>query len=393
MTSRRLILVSDLHLGGGAASAAWGPGFVDEFNEDAAFSAFLAYLRRREGGRCRLVLLGDTVDFLRVPVTGRRNGLYARDDREAIGQLEQIHAAHSEVFGGLAALLAAGAPVDVVLGNHDVELARPAVRDRLRALLSQHAGAALDLLRFHPWALHLPGLLYAEHGNHYHDINTFVRPLCPFRRNGLVERPPGARLGALRRAVAGGRARPCSRDAIADLQPRRRLDPVSRAEYRGSVLPAYSAELGLPLDTVVRLHQLGQTSVPRIARRMLRAWLAGGRSFGQVLPTVAAAVHQELSASGHAAAFYVFGHVHAARHVWLPGTDACYLNTGTWSTDRREPPDGPEPAEPVGRTWVEIDPGQDGIPPKATLWTWAGAPDPLPGPLHPPPGGPANDRA
>jgi UDP-2,3-diacylglucosamine pyrophosphatase LpxH len=380
----RHVLVSDLHLGGGPEAAAAGPGFADPFDRDEAFTQFLAYLRRRDERRpYRLVLLGDTLDFLRVPVPGPRTGLYARDDAEAIGQLDRIHAAHPTVFGGLAGTLASGAGVDVVLGNHDVELARPAVRDRLRGLLSDDHGCpaeALRLLRFHPWGYHVPRVLYAEHGNHYHDINTFDRPLHPFRRGGLPERPAAARLGGLRRLASGRATRLRIRDALADLLPRRRLDSAAASAYR-SRLPAYAAELGLAVQVVARLHELGGTSVLRILRRLLRARLAGGPTFREQLPEVAALVHEALDSSGQAVSFYVFGHTHAAQHVRLPGTDAYYLNTGTWSTDGTDSASASARRPELARcTWVEIDSGVDG-PPTATLLRWAGVPVELTGPV------------
>jgi len=376
--TERLVLVSDLHLGGGAEAARWGSGFADPFDEDAAFVQFLAHLHARDAGPCRLVMLGDTVDFLRVPVIGPRAGLYARNDAEASGQLDRIHAAHGTVFGALAGTLASGVPVDFVVGNHDVELARPAVQDRLRDLLADHGcpPSALRQLRFHPWGYHLRGVLYAEHGNHYHDINTFERPLHPFR-NDVAERPPAARLGGVRRVAAGGPARSWRRDVVADLLPRGRLGPVARAEYRASLL-AYAEEVGLAAEVVGWLHDLGHTSFVRIARRLLKSRLLGGPSFSEQLPHVAALVHEVLSSRGQAASFYIFGHAHVAMHVRLAGPHAHYLNTGTWSTDRREPTSasGPDPAH---RTWVEIEPGGGG-PPVAKLMSWAGGPVELPDP-------------
>jgi UDP-2,3-diacylglucosamine pyrophosphatase LpxH len=366
----RFVLISDLHLGGGAAAAAAGPAFADPFDQDEALLQFLGHLgRRQDGHHYRLVLLGDTLDFLRVPVTGRRAGLYARNDIEAIGQLERIHGAHSAVFAGLATLLAGGAGVDVVVGNHDIELARPAVRARLRALLRDRHGCeprTLSSLRFHPWGYHVPGLLYAEHGNHYHDINTFTRPLHPFRGDGLLERPPAARLGGLRRLARGRAASVGLRDPLADLLPRRRLDRATRSAY-GSLLRAYADDLGLAVDVVDRLHQMGATSLPRIARRLLRSRL-GGTSYLLQLPEIAAAVHDTLSSRGQAARFYVFGHVHVPQYLRLPGTTASYLNTGTWSTDGT-----------VQNPWVEITPVEGGSP-TAALRRWAGVPVSLPGP-------------
>jgi UDP-2,3-diacylglucosamine pyrophosphatase LpxH len=367
----RLVLISDLHLGGGAEAAAAGSRFTDPADGDEALIEFLAHLRRRpDVHRHRLVLLGDTLDFLRVPVTGRRAGLYARNDAEAVGQLERIHTAHSRVFGGLADLLAVAAGVDLVAGNHDIELTRPAVRARLRSLLRDRHGCrprALAALRFHPWGYHAPGLLYAEHGNHYHDINTFERPLQPFRRKGLVERPPAARLGGIRRLAAGPVSSVGLRDGVADLLPRLRPDSAARSAY-ACLLDEYADELGLDADVVRRLHTMGEASALRIARRLLRSRLAGGPTYAEQLPEIAAAVHRVLSSRGQGVRFYVFGHVHVPQYRRLPGTGASYLNTGTWSTDGT-----------TRHTWVEITTGRTGSP-TAALLRWMGGPLELSGP-------------
>ncbi|HEU4348817.1 MAG TPA: hypothetical protein VFR35_13650 [Actinoplanes sp.] len=363
----RIVLVSDLHLGGGAAAAAAPAGCADPFDDDEAFVRFLDHLHGAAVGPYRLVLLGDTFDFLRVPVTGRRTGLYARNDAEAVGQLETIRTAHPEVFRGLARVLATGAGVDVVVGNHDVELARPALRDRLRTMLSDHGGPPAERarLRFFPWVYHVPGVLYAEHGNHYHDINTFRRPLYPFRRPGVTERPPAARLGGLRRLASGG-ARAVLRDALADLTPRGPLAAAERAGY-GEMLTAFADEAGLDRAAVARLHGLGRTSAVRIAQRLLAVRLAGRPGYHERLPLVAATVHELLGSTGVPASCYVFGHTHAPQHLRLPDGGASYLNTGTWSTERRGA---------VGRTWVEIRHGP-GRPPRAALLSWMDGPVPL----------------
>jgi hypothetical protein len=122
------------------------------------------------------------------------------------------------------------------------------------------------------------------------------------------------------------------------------------------------------VDVVDRLHQMGETSVLRIARRLLRSRLAGGPTYGEQLPEIAAAVHGVLRACGQGVQFYVFGHVHVAQHLRIPGTTACYLNTGTWSTDGT-----------MRRTWVEINTRKTGSP-TAALLRWMGGPVKLPGP-------------
>lgn len=373
--SQRLVLVSDLHIGGGAAAARWGPGFIDEFDGDEAFPAFLTWLRSDGRRPSRLVLLGDTLDFLRVPVPG---ALYARNDAEAVGQLERIAVAHPTVFEALGAIVNDGTALDVVVGNHDVELARPAVQRRLRTLLKAPRNtAANQAVRFHLWGYYLPGLLYAEHGNHYHDINSFRRPLVPFR-DGRTERPPAARLGSARRWLLG-RGHPCApplHQIVKDLFSVGRLSSAALKEYRDSTLSEYAARIGLPVSAVRRLDELGRTSVPATAARIARSRLARGPSFGDAAPEVATSVHRVLAAAGCAVPFCVFGHTHAARHLRLPGGACHYLNTGTWSTDYRRVVNRRLPLpDPRRRTWVELS-GHGSGNPQARLLHWVEGPGP-----------------
>jgi hypothetical protein len=350
-----LVIVSDLHLGGGPQAGAWGPGFGDEFAADQAFSDFLCWLSQRP--QRRLVFLGDVFDFLRVPVTGARAGLFARSDAEAVAQLDAIAAAHPAAFSAMSEALRAGVGIDFVSGNHDAELIRPAVRDRLRVLLGGQA-------RFHPWVLYLPGLLYAEHGHHHHDINTFIRPLHPYaEKDGRLERPPAARLGDLRRLPA----RPARlwRDALAGL--RGRPAARARAEYFARLVPAHADEIGLPGGVLTQLHQLASSSPVDIARRLARQRLRGRGGPGY-LPTAAAAVHELLARHQLAVPFYTFGHTHAAMRLPL-AANAWYLNSGTWS-EAAWGGAGPR------RTWIEITPA---APPDAAarLYRWTGTAEPL----------------
>ena len=254
VTVSTLVIVSDLHLGGGLRAATWGDAFRDEFTDDQAFSDFLCWLTKRPPSR--LVFLGDTFDFLRVPVTSTRTGLFARSDAEAVAQLDQIAAAHPTVFKALSAMLAAGVHVDFVSGNHDAELIRSAVQKRLCALLGTQ-------VRFHPWLLYIPGLLYAEHGHHHHDINAFVCPLYPYAKSdGCLERPPAAWLGDLRRFSANPRH--WWRDAMTGLRGRR-PSARRRAEYFAKLVPAHADQIGLPERVVAELHDLANFSALRSA--------------------------------------------------------------------------------------------------------------------------------
>lgn len=358
MIESTLVIVSDLHLGGGPPAAAWGRGFSDEFADDRAISDFLGWLSGRPG--CRLVLLGDVFDFLRVPVTGARTGLFAREDAEAVAQLDLIAAAHPAVVEALSAVLAAGIQVDFVSGNHDAELIRPAVRERLCALLGGR-------VRFHPWVLYIPGLLYAEHGHHHHDINTFVRPLYPYaKKPGRLERPPAAWLGDLRRLPASPHH--LWRDAIAGV--RSRPPATARADYVARRLPADAEEVGLPWDVMAELHDMVSFSPfragVRLASTRLRRDCATGLGY---LPAAAAAVHDLMARNQLDVPFYVFGHTHAAMRLPL-GAHAWYLNSGTWSKATWG-------GARARRTWIEIAAGAAPTA-AARLFHWARGAEPLP---------------
>lgn len=355
MTEPALVIVSDLHLGGGRLAVGRRRGCRDSSPDDQALSDFLHWLSTRP--ECRLVFLGDTFDFLEVPVTGTRTGLFARSDTEAVDQLDRIAAAHSAVMDGLSAVVAAGMRVGFVSGNHDAELIRPAVQDRLCALAGGH-------VQFHPWLLYIPGLLYAEHGHQHHDINAFTCPAYPYAKPAeRLERPPAAWLSDLRhfRSAPG---RPW-RDVMTGLRGR---PPASRrADYRGQHLPAYAAEIGLPAQVAGELHGFASFSPLRSGQRLVRRrW--GGTGPGY-LPAAAGAVHDLLARNQLAVPFYAFGHTHEPMRLAL-GADAWYLNSGTWAA--RAP-------GRARRTWVEITASGPGGEPAGQLFHWAGAAEPLAG--------------
>jgi UDP-2,3-diacylglucosamine pyrophosphatase LpxH len=367
--SERLVLVSDLHLGLGAAAAHYGPRFVDEFDGDEAFPAFLTWLRSDGRRPSHLVLLGDTVDFLRVPVP---QALYARNDAEAVQQLEQIATAHPAVFEALSATVNDGTVIDFVVGNHDVELARPAVQRRLRTLLGVPEDSAADseAVRFHLWGYYVPGLLYAEHGNHYHDVNSFRRPLTPFH-DKRTERPLATRIhSALRHLPRKHAGAPPLHHVFADLLSVDRVPSATMEDYYANVLSRYAAEIGLPVSTVRQLHELGRTSRLATLVRIAKVRMGHDLSFGEAAPGIATSVHQVLAAAGCAVPFCIFGHSHAASHLRLSGGVGDYLNTGTWSTDYRAATGGGQPApDSQRRTWVELT-GHGSDNPQATLLHW-----------------------
>ncbi len=120
-----LFVVSDLHLGG-------SPGF-QIFHQGARLAATIRELAKRSSKRLALVLAGDVVDFLAAA-----DPAYLDPDG-AIRKLEAIRKdpAFAAVFEALAVFVRTPMRTLVIaLGNHDVELALPHVRQWLVNVLA-----------------------------------------------------------------------------------------------------------------------------------------------------------------------------------------------------------------------------------------------------------------
>jgi UDP-2,3-diacylglucosamine pyrophosphatase LpxH len=125
-----VFVISDLHLGGKAGFQA--------FNQGDRLAKFIKHLAGLEGDSLALVLNGDVVDFL-----AEENATYF-DPAGACAKLERIRgdAAFADVFSALKVFTAhPGRHLIVVLGNHDVELALPDVRELLIHRLTSDAAS------------------------------------------------------------------------------------------------------------------------------------------------------------------------------------------------------------------------------------------------------------
>ncbi len=309
--------VSDLHL---------GPG-PDHRGTAAALVEFLAVIgeTRPEANRS-LVLLGDSFD---LPA-----------DDTAAASLSAIARRHPDVFAALGRVRGAGVDLQVVCGNHDTALARPAVWEAFEQLLS--AGAAADwgwpapargVVKVHPWWLHEPHVFHAEHGHQHHDVH---------RMPTLLEQSvPLTPADSLLRTWS----------TTSDAGPVRRLRAISRAvvvTHRGertaagapylALVDAEASRAGLPVPAARTLARTSRfRAVPAavgVGHRVLSRRLGAGAR-GSTLAQAAARVHSALDLHGAEVPFVIFGHTHrAGKHV-IAGTSAGYLNTGTWSDDVR----------------------------------------------------------
>ncbi|MBW2275970.1 MAG: metallophosphoesterase [Deltaproteobacteria bacterium] len=197
-----LVVLSDLHLGEGRRSGTQRYSATEDFFQDEAFARFVLHLQGRytaDPSRLVLVLNGDVFDFLtvtRVPTAdeARRRGFEVSPAEEKFGldpteiksifKLDVIFAGHREFFHALAGFISAGHRVEILRGNHDLELHFDGVRQRLLEHLNGFEdGPDLDTARarvgFHEWFYHEPGRVFIEHGNQYDSTNSIRYPLRP----------------------------------------------------------------------------------------------------------------------------------------------------------------------------------------------------------------------
>ncbi len=195
-----ILVVSDLHFGEELL-----PGATAERRNavDLGARAFCDFLRyhasRRLGGRpWRLVIAGDLFDFMSVVVPGsrelparsgdeRRFGL-ARGTRAGVLRMRRICENHGPLLAAMVRFAQAGHCIDVIAGNHDLELLEPEVVAELMAQL-RGAGAedrALARIRVVPWFVHEPGVCWIEHGHVYDEGCSSEFNLAPADKDGRL---------------------------------------------------------------------------------------------------------------------------------------------------------------------------------------------------------------
>ncbi len=328
-------LLSDLHL---------GMSDDDPRRPGAVLPDFL----RREvlaasGLQQHVVFVGDTFE------------LAGLDEDESLARLESILARHPDTFRALEACAAHGVQLHFVCGNHDVELARPAVAARLSALLSP---AETTRVRVHPWFLHVPHVLVAEHGHQHHALHRIPEVLrAAVNGTDELDLPPLAAWHAHPTRSRLSRAGAVARACLASERAERRV----REPGYGELLQTESLRLALDEVAVRDLARLSRfrtvSALPRTATRMVLA-AAGRTTSGDKAPAAAGRFVRTLETHGSGVAWYVSAHTHRALESTLEGGSARYINTGTWSSDVRGR--GPDQSDRRVFPYAVVDVAADG---------------------------------
>jgi len=188
-----ILVVSDLHFG---EELLPGASVERKRAVELGATAFRDFLRhhaqrRRDGRPWRLVIAGDLFDFMSVRIPGsKERPAKTRDERvyglgrsakSGVLRMRMICEHQQPVLADLARFAAAGHQIDIIVGNHDVELLAPEVVAELRAQLSA-AGAdarALSRITVVPWFIYVPGVAWIEHGHVYDEGCSFEFNLAP----------------------------------------------------------------------------------------------------------------------------------------------------------------------------------------------------------------------
>lgn len=182
---RQTLIVSDLHLGGGAADP--GDDHVYQKRQLERFVRQSLASPAGQEGQIELFFNGDFLEFAQVKQEAYRSLStdYWCSEAESLEKLEAILAGHDNSFAALHDFQAAGNRVTLAAGNHDVDLCWPAVRKRLRA----RVGPGLRFETGVEWVERYGGRLHIGHGHMEDPANRFKHWSAP-----ILQAPDGARL-------------------------------------------------------------------------------------------------------------------------------------------------------------------------------------------------------
>lgn len=204
--SNRYLVLSDLHLCDIEEHPdGWKAYKSARYSPDADLAELIDSFASQAGSHdsLTLVLNGDIFDFDLItavpdnppwPVSGaeRKRGLLPTAEKSAWKMQRMLHD-HPVFVQALARFLARGHRLVYVMGNHDRELHFPEVQDVFRRAVLGHEGPPSrrrpDSVRFEPWFFHVPGEIYAEHGQQYDYYSCYRHVLWP-----VIDSPQGPQI-------------------------------------------------------------------------------------------------------------------------------------------------------------------------------------------------------
>lgn len=371
------LFLSDLHLSSGLDPLSGSYSPLENFIYDEQFARFLSYHQHRaleEGRELHLLLLGDIFDFLRVSSPSLPQHQYSLDTSiaTALQKIEQIAAGHVVFFEALGRLLNAGFSLEIMPGNHDIEITQIAVQEKVKALIERYGHCsqeAASRINFYPWIYYLPGVFYAEHGQQHHWINSFpnLAMLISQERTNRIRLPVGSHFEIYLQALlkATGMPAPSQSPVLRSLllnvlkhpvlwvrtagaQLRflgallgsvlNRSNPWEKARQKAAqehILPVLSSQCGLSgqtLNGLVKLWRSSDFSQWLYLLRKLIGKRTAAKAATNYLYQSATTIHELLMSKNEQVPYYIFGHTHQPAILPLKGGTpvSYYVNGGSW---------------------------------------------------------------
>jgi len=186
---RRVIVISDLHIGGESLPMLGHPELLCDFLRQ------LTNYKRTPGEEIELVINGDFVDFLAI----EPYAAWTPEEDKSIAKLEQAKKQFPEVFQALSECIARLDYFTVLLGNHDIESGCPRVLRALLEMLGTNPHRCLFIASNQAYRC---GDLLIEHGNRYdawnaidyEDFHKVVSRLSRSEDAGGFEVCPGSQM-------------------------------------------------------------------------------------------------------------------------------------------------------------------------------------------------------
>src|SRR4051812_44838748 len=95
-----VLIVSDLHMSSGYHRLTQTYNRLEDFFYDDEFGRFLDHFGRCKDRRWRLLILGDLIDFMQVPIRldNGESAFWATDERSAVEKLVLVKKGHPGMF-------------------------------------------------------------------------------------------------------------------------------------------------------------------------------------------------------------------------------------------------------------------------------------------------------
>lgn len=179
LTSKKLYVISDLHIGGkypndsdeGTTIINRGFRICTQVKKLSKFIKEIGDRGRQENINTELVINGDFIDFLAEEWKGENKWIpFIEDSLAAANQLEKVIIPRDQCFfDALSEFLDKGHKLTIMIGNHDVELSLPTVRSVLFKSLNAE-GKKLTFI--YDGEAYQVGRVLIEHGNRYDGFNV-----------------------------------------------------------------------------------------------------------------------------------------------------------------------------------------------------------------------------